>query len=280
MLVTGVTGRKTFCSTGDPPPLPRMCGSPQVHHVGAAPRLRRDHPAGAVHREATVEELARHPTQVLHGGRRDEEVLQGMRLAVGLLLYLTSDLVDARSSPETGRARRRHREHRLQVVDVGDDTGRTLLAAQHRAGAHESAEAGPSVRAHLRRARWPTYWTSRESSRPPFFAGYTRSSSTPTPTGPYDRWSSMSIAQLQQVDATWPGAVPAGLDLRALGAGCTGPQPPRPRQVRPLGAEPELGPVAGAARSGCDVHLPGLPQTHAAQRLRSALRAVLVEQAP
>jgi len=58
--------------------------------------------------------------EVRYGDRSDLSVLHGMRLAVGLLLYLTSDRADAQAAADTNPSRRhQQRQQPAQLVDVG-----------------------------------------------------------------------------------------------------------------------------------------------------------------
>ncbi|WP_157762802.1 hypothetical protein [Nocardia yamanashiensis] len=166
MLVTGMTEHEQLCSTADPEVRSlQVALASRVHYVSLPyPTHEESVTFLPLTGTYTVDELVtRLQSHDSLGDVRREDLVRVNNLAIGLLLYLCSDHRDARDyQPEPGRRGKKARpgEERT-VVDLGFEIGPALLAARSipaAAGETSDREAG-SVRAHLRRAHWHTYWT-------------------------------------------------------------------------------------------------------------------------
>lgn len=163
LLATGVTSRHTLCSSADPEAVAlQLQLATRVHYVGQDASYEEITLQLPLSGQATVDDLARrYLRDVTQGPRWEQQVLDGMRLSVGLLLYLVSDRADVQPAAGAGPSRRGRREQPVQVVDVGYDVGPALLTARRQPTTDASATTatGMPVRAHLRRAHWHTHWT-------------------------------------------------------------------------------------------------------------------------
>ncbi|MGW5380743.1 hypothetical protein ACWESM_35395 [Nocardia sp. NPDC003999] len=172
MLITAANEHEQICSTADP--------QARRLNVALATRIRYEGLAPS-HEEATVfvpldgnrsiddliELAAQLPTfgTVTHAEQRSI-----YNLSLSLLLYLCSDRRDAREGrPENDRRGKKNRRPDQKLIDLGFDVGPALQAARRIDLTSETGtgSSSGSVRPHLRRAHWHTYWTGPRTAPTP-----------------------------------------------------------------------------------------------------------------
>ncbi|MEV6340941.1 hypothetical protein AB0M12_40255 [Nocardia vinacea] len=173
MLVTAMTEYEQLCSTADPQAHQLSVAlASRIHYEGQPPSHDESViyvPLSGSHSiDDLIELLSRYES---FGEFAREDQRRVYNLALSLLLYLCSDHRDARAHrPEAAkRGRKTSRKDKAQtIIDMGFDVGPALHAARRDSHSdNTTASGGPTVRAHLRRAHWHTYWTGpREAPTP------------------------------------------------------------------------------------------------------------------
>lgn len=173
MLITGRTAHGDLVSTADPTlAVLDISVAARLQYRGQGPTYEEKTVRIPVDGKLTVEGMI-YAHQERSGSpitEASEEDLQAFRLAVALLLYVCSTSSDVVRQPRPPAKRRSKTAHKqTTVLDVGFDVGPKLLAAR-RADAEANSDgegAGRTVRPHLRRAHWHTYWTGPRSEPSP-----------------------------------------------------------------------------------------------------------------
>ncbi|MFI8977131.1 hypothetical protein ACIGO9_29910 [Nocardia asteroides] len=171
MRITGMTEHEQLCSTSDP--RMRMLDialATRIRYEGLAPSYEESTLVVPVTGSYSIDDLVDYIAELDAFGEitRDEQQ-RVFGTALSLLLYLCSDKRDCRAyEPPPGRKGKKRRPDRRSgtVLDLGFDVGPALQSAR-RAATEYSGRGGPgtgvTVRAHLRRAHWHTYWTGPRS---------------------------------------------------------------------------------------------------------------------
>lgn len=88
---------------------------------------------------------------------------ESFRLAINILLYVCSTGADMRTVQNADRGRRKNaaarRRTNTNIVGVGFHVGPALSQVREQSSAPRADELGGSVRPHIRKAHWHTYWT-------------------------------------------------------------------------------------------------------------------------
>lgn len=173
MLITGRTARGDLVSTADPAlAVLDISVAARLQYRGQGPTYEEKTVRIPVEGKLTVEGMIYAHQE--RAGRQiteaSEEDLQAFRLAVALLLYVCSASSDVVRQPRPPSKRRsKTPQKQTTVLDVGFDVGPKLLAARQADtdGAGDGQDTGRTVRPHLRRAHWHTYWTGPRSEPSP-----------------------------------------------------------------------------------------------------------------
>ncbi|MGO4649179.1 hypothetical protein AB4305_30180 [Nocardia sp. 2YAB30] len=169
MLITGATAHEQLCSTADPAAV-QLCIAlaAKVKYKGQPESFEEATlyiPTAGKH---SIDDLIHQSREYAHMGTlADDDTHRIYNLAVSLLLYLCSDQRDTRPPPASpGKKGKSARKPAAKVVDLGFHVGPALQAAR-RDTTSSAGSSGGSVRAHLRRGHWHTYWTGRRADPSP-----------------------------------------------------------------------------------------------------------------
>jgi hypothetical protein len=176
MLITGLTGEREQCSTADSTVRHlNVAIAGQLRYAGQEPtyeeRVLTLPTVGLKAADEMAHEMIglvslHNPDQARYADDRD---IEAFRLAINILLYVCSTGADMRTiQTAVDRGRRKNADARRRantnIVGVGFHVGAALLQARERSSAPRVDELGGSVRPHIRKAHWHTYWTGPKSA--------------------------------------------------------------------------------------------------------------------